>query len=151
VSERDDLRGAIADLSASPAPDGSGRLRQLARAYRAYRDAREAGHVGELDLRDDLPASPELLAVALGFAAGAIARNLAHEWTPATFQNAAVWRSGLQAMLDATGVDADVEDADAALRAGGAEGSLPAGEIPDVPPSHWWWWLPDAPPGGGRG
>ncbi len=50
-------------------------------------------------------------------------------------------------MLDATGVDADVEDADKAMRRLANEGNLSPEEIPDVPPSHWWWWLPDDPPG----
>jgi hypothetical protein len=143
---RNELRAAIAELAGVPAPSGDRRLRLLTEAFRAYESARKAGDLARLDLRDDLPARPDLLSVALGFAAGTLSRELAHEWHPATFHNAGVWRSGLQVMLDSTGVDADVEDADETLRASGHEGHLSPAEIPDVPPSHWWWWLPDEPP-----
>jgi hypothetical protein len=145
-SPRQRLSAAVAALASDEPPSNDQQLGILGDAFRAYLDARLAGDTCGLDLRNDLPVPGRLLLVDLGFAAETLRRELAYEWTPATFENVAAWRSGLQAIMDATGVDADVAAVDEALRRSGDEGFLSPDEIPNVPPSHWWWWLPHDPP-----
>jgi hypothetical protein len=124
--------------------DGEESLDALTEAFEAYLRARSAGQ--ESDLRSSLPAAPNVVTVTLEITGSAIWRSLGGDWHDQSFRDACWQRSGLQALVDATGLAPDLTSADAGLRRWGDEGYLTPDQIPDVPPSHWWWWLPHDPP-----
>jgi hypothetical protein len=143
---RSQLQAALADLVAYRGDPTSNqpRLDAMSDAFEAFLRARAERSV--LELRDSLPTAPDLVAMYLGFAASAIWAALGDDRNDRGFRRAVRSRSGLQALIDATGLDVDADDADEELRRWGQEGHLRPEEIPDVPPSHWWWWLPNEPP-----